>query len=272
MESQQDEKKYQSAYEKAAENGIDPRCIPQKLIEDVPEGDLITYPNYSETEVSTWKTLYIRQMELLKGRVCDEYLEGVKLMNFSSSQIPSLRELSNVLSSTSNWTVARVPGLIHEENFFSFLRRRVFPSTDYIREPHEIDYTPAPDLFHDIFGHMPLLTNSNFSNFYQLFGQAALNAREEQHIYLEKLHWFTVEFGLIKKNNQNRIYGAGIISSKNEVEHSLSSKVEVIPFDIERIIHQEYEVWHLQPLLFVIESFKQLETRFKEWVSKENLI
>jgi phenylalanine-4-hydroxylase len=272
MENLKNEKQFKSAYEKAAEEGIDPRCIPQKLVEAVPEGDTIDYPKYSLEDQETWQILYSRQMELLQGRVCNEYLEGAALMEFSEHKIPSLKTLSTILKKTSNWTLARVPGLIHEENFFDFLRKRIFPSTDYIRGRHEIDYTPAPDLFHDIFGHMPLLTNKNFANFYQMFGKAALNAKPEQHIFLERFHWFTVEFGLISQPEGNKIYGAGIISSKNEVQHALSKEVKVIHFDPELIIRQEYEVWHLQPLLFVIDSFEQLEEGFKSWIEKEGLI
>jgi phenylalanine-4-hydroxylase len=272
MENLKSEEQFKSAYEKAAEEGIDPRCIPQKLIEAVPEGDSIIYPNYSPEDQETWKILYSRQMDFLQGRVCNEYLDGAALMEFSEQKIPSLKNLSTILKNTSNWAVARVPGLIHEENFFEFLRRRIFPSTDYIRGKDEIDYTPAPDLFHDIFGHTPLLTNRNFANFYQMFGKAVLNAKAEQHIFLERFHWFTVEFGLIRQTNGMRIYGAGITSSKNEVQHSLSNEVKVIPFDPEKIIRQEYEVWHLQPILFAIDSFEQLEVGFREWTIKEGLI
>src|SRR5690606_39132561 len=134
------------------------------------------------------------------------------------------------------WKVARVPGLIHEQNFFELLRNRIFPSTDYIRKTEELDYTPAPDLFHDIFGHMPLLTNKNFASFYQMFGEAALNAEGANRKYLETFHWFTAEFGLIKKPEGMRIYGAGIVSSHGEVQNALSGNVEVKDFVPEDII------------------------------------
>lgn len=261
-----------TAYEKAAAEGVDPRCIPQKLTGNVPVGSDIIYPSYPDSDQDTWKTLFNRQMGLLEGRACREYIDGTNLMEFSSDKIPALSDLSAVLTKTTNWKVARVPGLIHEENFFELLRQRIFPSTDYIRGKEELDYTPAPDLFHDIFGHMPLLTNPNFANFYQKFGEAALNARGQQHIYLERFHWFTAEFGLINNSEGRRIYGAGIVSSLNEVEHSLSEKVEVVPFDPEKIVNQEYEVWHLQPKLFVIDSFEQLESGFLDWTKSQKLL
>lgn len=270
--AQEKNDKILSAYEKAAQEGIDPRCIPQKLDRPVPEHDEIVYPNYPQSDHETWKTLYERQMASLPNRVCEEYINGVSKLNFTADKIPSLKELSHTFSKITGWKVARVPGLIHEQDFFGMLRRKVFPSTDYIRGKNELDYTPAPDCFHDMFGHMPLLTDKNFASFYQMFGEAALNAKGETRKELETLHWFTVEFGLIKKPEGMRIYGAGIISSKEEVFHALSDKVKVIPFDPDRIVKQEYDVWHLQPILFAIDSFAQLEDGFKQWTKKKELL
>ena len=272
MNNTKDEQQELSAYEKAAKEGIDPRCIPQRLTEPVPEHDDIVYPDYPDSDQENWQFLYDRQMKYLPNRACNEYMEGTEKLKLTSDKIPYLKELSHVFDKTTGWRVARVPGLIHEQNFFEMLRRRVFPSTDYIRGNEELDYTPAPDLFHDIFGHMPLLTNKNFASFYQKFGEAALNAKGSDRTKLETFHWFTVEFGLIKNKEGMRIYGAGILSSLQEVQHALSDKVEVINFDPERIVKQEYDVWHLQPILFAIESFKQLEDGFTDWTNKLGLI
>ena len=266
------EDKTLSAYEKAAEKGIDPRCIPQKLTGPVPEHDEIMYPDYPESDQDSWRFLFDRQMKFLPGRACDEYLEGTKRLNFTPDKIPALKDLSHVFYRTTGWKIARVPGLIHEQDFFAMLRRKVFPSTDYIRGKDELDYTPAPDLFHDMFGHMPMLTDPNFASFYQMFGEAAFNAKGENRKKLETLHWFTVEFGLIRKPEGMRIYGAGIISSLGEIQHALSNEVKVFDFDPERIVSQQYDVWHLQPVLFAIDSFKQLENGFKNWTEKEKLL
>ncbi|HEX7356806.1 MAG TPA: phenylalanine 4-monooxygenase [Ignavibacteriaceae bacterium] len=266
------EEKIISAYEKAAQEGIDPRCIPQKLEKPVPEHDEIVYPDYTEEEQLNWKFLYNRQMKFLPGRACDEYLEGARNLNLSEDKIPYLKNLSHIFNALTGWKVARVPGLIHEQDFFELLRRKVFPSTDYIRSKEELDYTPAPDLFHDIFGHMPLLTNKNFASFYQMFGEAALKAEGMNRKYLETFHWFTVEFGLIRNPEGMRIYGAGIVSSLGEVQSALSDKVEVKDFDPEKIVLQEYDVWHLQPVLFAIDSFQQLENGFKEWAKKAGIL
>jgi phenylalanine-4-hydroxylase len=272
MSKNQNEEKILSAYEKAVEDGIDPRCIPQRLDKPVPEHDEIVYPNYTKEEQENWKYLYNRQMQYLPGRACDEYLHGATQLNLSSEEIPNLKDLSQIFNKLTGWKVARVPGLIHEQNFFEMLRRKVFPSTDYIRKKEELDYTPAPDLFHDIFGHMPLLTNNSFASFYQMFGEAALNADGINRKYLETLHWFTVEFGLIKNSNGMRIYGAGILSSLNEVQNALSNNVQVRDFIPEKIVEQDYDVWHLQPILFAIDSFEQLEQGFKDWTKKVGLL
>jgi phenylalanine-4-hydroxylase len=272
MDTSDNNKQITSAYEKAAQDGIDPRCIPQKLDKPVPEHDEIQYPNYPESDHESWQYLYNRHMQFLPGRAAQEYMDGASKLNFSSDKIPYLKDLSHIFLQTTGWKVARVPGLIHEQNFFEMLRRKVFPSTDYIRGKEELDYTPAPDLFHDIFGHMPLLTNKSFASFYQMFGEAASKATGIDRTYLETFHWFTVEFGLIKKPEGNCIYGAGIISSLGEVQNALSDKVEVRDFDPAKMVLQQYDVWHLQPVLFAIESFEQLEDGFKSWTKSKGLL
>ena len=271
MDNPKDEKII-SAYEKAAQEGIDPRCIPQKLTGPVPEHNEIEYPDYPYSDHEIWRFLFDRQMKFLPGKACEEYLEGSKRLNFTPDKIPALKDLSRIFYKTTGWKVARVPGLIHEQDFFAMLKRKVFPSTDYIRSKEELDYTPAPDLFHDMFGHMPMLTDANFASFYQMFGEAAFNAKGEHRKKLETFHWFTVEFGLIRKPEGMRIYGAGIISSLGEVQHALSNDVKVLDFDSEKIVNQAYDVWHLQPVLFAVESFEELENGFKIWTKKNNLL
>lgn len=261
-----------SAFEKAGQEGLDPRCVPIKLDGPAPEGDDILYPDYSGEEHETWKMMFERQMELLPGRACQEYLDGLDMMKFPVDKIPYLADVGRILEKTSNWQVARVPGLLYEQDFFSRLARRVFPSTDYIRPKHEMDYTPAPDLFHDIFGHTPMITNPAFADFYQEIGKASYHAKGQDRRRLERIYWFTVEFGLINTPQGMRIYGNGIISSYGETLHCLTNKVEKRPFNPDVMAEQEYEVWHYQPLLYVIESFEQLEQGFYEWARSRKLI
>jgi phenylalanine-4-hydroxylase len=261
-----------SAFEKAAMDGDDPRCVPVKLDGPAPEGDDIAYPDYTDEEQETWKILYGRQLQLLAGRACREFLDGIELIGFPEDRIPRLADVGRVLQESTNWQVARVPGLLFEGDFFSRLARRVFPSTDYIRRREELDYTPAPDCFHDIFGHTPMITNPQFADFYQKIGQASLHAGGPFRRRLERIYWFTVEFGLIDTAEGLRIYGNGILSSYAESQYSLTDKVEKRPFDLSQIAEQDYDVWHMQDLLYVIESFEQLEREFCDWAKSNSLL
>jgi len=270
MPSEQDER---SAYEKAAEQeDIDPRCIPQTLEEEPPVGDDIPYPDYSEEDQKNWGFLFNRQMDMLPGRAGEAFLRGVEILGMTPERIPALADLSANMEAATGWKIARIPGLLHEKDFFNLLSNRRFPSTDYLRGSDELDYTPAPDCFHDMFGHMPMLTQPEFADFYQLFGQAALHAEGADRPRLERFHWFTVEFGLIKQEVGTRIFGAGILSSKDEVTHALSDEVMVKPFDPEVIVETDYDVWHLQDLLFALDSFEQLVDGFRSWTKSKGLL
>lgn len=262
-----------SAYEKAAEQeDIDPRCIPQTLEAAPPVGEEIPYPDYSDEDQKNWRFLFNRQMKMLPGRAGEAFLRGVEILDMTPDRIPALAELSKNMEAATGWKIARIPGLLHEKDFFNLLANRRFPSTDYLRGSDELDYTPAPDCFHDMFGHMPMLTQPAFADFYQLFGKAALNAEGADRPRLERLHWFTVEFGLIRQENGTRIFGAGILSSKNEVTHALSDEVTVEPFDPEVIVETDYDVWHLQDLLFALDSFEQLVEGFRSWTRSRGLL
>ena len=273
VESTPDEER--SAFETAQEEqeDVDPRTIPQTLEEPPPVGDEIEYPGYPEEDHETWQILVERQMEQLPGRACEAYLRGQDVLGLEADRIPDLAHLSRRLNEETGWQVANVPGLIHEKNFFSLLSQRKFPSTNYVRGREELDYTPAPDCFHDIFGHMPMLTQPEFADFYQLYGQAAQNAEGADRPRLERFHWFTVEFGLIQEQGGKRIFGAGIVSSNEEVTHALSDEVTLHPFDPEHIVEKDdYEVYNLQEELFVLDSFEQLVDGFRDWTSKNGLL
>ena len=273
VESTPDEER--SAFETAQEEqeDVDPRTIPQTLEEPPPVGDEIEYPDYPDEDHETWQILVERQMEQLPGRACEAYMRGQDVLGLEGDRIPDLADLSRRLNEETGWEVANVPGLIHEKNFFSLLSQRKFPSTNYVRGREELDYTPAPDCFHDIFGHMPMLTQPEFADFYQLYGQAAQNAEGADRPRLERFHWFTVEFGLIQEQEEKRIFGAGIVSSNEEVTHALSDEVTLHPFDPEHIVEKDdYEVYNLQKELFVLDSFEQLVDGFRDWTSKNGLL
>ena len=262
-----------SAYEKASQDDdVDPRCIPQTLDGTPPIGDEIEYPDYPDEDHDVWRILVQRQNEQLPDRACEAYLKGQEVLQIEADRVPSLANLSRRLHDATGWKVAKVPGLIHEKDFFTLLSDRIFPSTNYVRGRDEIDYTPAPDCFHDMFGHMPMLTQPDFADFYQLFGQAALNAEGADRPRLERFHWFTVEFGLIREGDANRIFGAGIVSSNDEVTHALSDEVTVHPFDPAHITEKDYDVWHLQDELFLLDSFEQLVDGFRDWAASRDLL
>ncbi len=261
-----------SAYEKAGAETVDPRCVPQHLDGPPPVGDEIVVPDYPAQDHANWRFLFERQMALLPGRAGEDFLRGVEVLGMTPDRLPALPELSRRMEAATGWRVARIPGLLHEKDFFDLLANRRFPSTDYIRGEDELDYTPAPDCFHDMFGHMPMLTQPAFADFYQMFGQAALRAQGADRPRLERFHWFTVEFGLIRQADGLRIFGAGILSSKNEVTHALSDAVTKLDFDPDRIVEQDYDVWHLQDVLFVLDSFEQLVEGFEDWTRRRGLL
>ena len=254
-------------------DGSDPRCIPHKLTGPLPVGDACVYPAYSTEEHAVWSTLYARMAELLPGRAADEFLTGLAALGLSRDKIPSLAAVSRQLQRATGWSIARTPGLLDAHDFFAHLARRVFPCTDYIRGRSELDYTPAPDCFHDIFGHTPMIMHPRFADFYQKIGQAALACRdpglEEQ---LTRLYWFTVEFGLVQNPGGLRIYGNGIISSAGETLHSLTAQVEKRPFVPEKTALQPYDIWHFQDVLWIVDSFDQLESEFVRWAKSHGLL
>lgn len=250
-------------------DGSDPRCLPIKLTGPIPVGDEIHYPDYTAEQHAVWRELYARQAGLLPGRAADEYLAGLAALDLDREHIPALAEVSRTLEHATGWRLARTPGLLDAHDFFSHLARRIFPCTDYVRGRAELDYTPAPDCFHDIFGHTPMIMHPRFADFYQRIGEAALackdGATEEG---LTRIYWFTVEFGLVKNRDGLRIYGNGILSSFGETQHSLTAEVRKRPFDPDLVAATPYDIWHFQEKLFVIESFDELGDAFDAWVKR----
>ena len=153
--------------------------------------------HYPDEEHETWSILFRRQMEILPGRACDEFIAGLKLLELSADRIPQLPDISNALSKETGWGVARVPALISFDRFFRLLADRQFPVATFIRTRDELDYLEEPDIFHEIFGHCPLLTNPAFASLTQTFGKVGVGASKEERVYLARLYWFTVEFGLL---------------------------------------------------------------------------
>ncbi|MCI2260639.1 phenylalanine 4-monooxygenase [Xanthomonas indica] len=225
---------------------------------------VVTQPwdSYSADDHATWGTLYTRQRALLVGRACDEFLQAQDAMGMGSQAIPRFDELNAVLQATTGWTLVGVEGLLPELDFFDHLANRRFPVTWWIRRPEQIDYIAEPDLFHDLFGHVPLLMNPLFADYMQAYGRGGVKAHAigpEALQNLTRLYWYTVEFGLIDTPDGLRIYGAGIVSSKGESLYSLESDApNRIGFDLQRIMRTRYRIDTYQKTYFVIDSFEQL--------------
>lgn len=220
------------------------------------------WDTYSATDHETWATLFKRQRELLVGRAAKEFVENQERFGMSADAIPKFSDLNRVLAETTGWELIAVEGLLPELTFFEHLASRRFPVTWWIRKPEQLDYLSEPDLFHDLFGHVPLLLNPVFADYMQAYGAGGVKAAAiapEALANLTRLYWYTVEFGLIDTPEGLRIYGAGIVSSKGESIYSLESDApNRIGFDLERVMRTRYRIDTYQKTYFVIDSYEQL--------------
>ncbi|SCK05777.1 phenylalanine 4-monooxygenase [Vogesella sp. LIG4] len=218
------------------------------------------WERYSAEDHQTWATLYRRQSEMLPGRACDEYLQGLAALEVDAHQVPDFDRLNETLKAATGWQIVAVPGLIPDDVFFEHLANRRFPVTWWLREPHQLDYLQEPDVFHDLFGHVPLLINPVFADYLEAYGKGGMKAKELGYLpLLARLYWYTVEFGLINTPQGMRIYGAGIVSSKSESVYSLESdSPNRVGFDLQRIMRTRYRIDTFQKTYFVIDSFQQL--------------
>lgn len=218
--------------------------------------------SYTATDHDVWRTLFERQRQILVGRACREFLDTQDAMGMSADAIPKFSELNAQLEAKTGWTLVGVEGLLPELTFFEHLANRRFPVTWWIRRPEQLDYLSEPDLFHDLFGHVPLLMNPVFADYMQAYGRGGVKAHgigPDALAQLTRLYWYTVEFGLINTDEGLRIYGAGIVSSKGESIHCLESPApNRIGFDLQRVMRTRYRIDTYQKTYFVIDSFEQL--------------
>jgi phenylalanine-4-hydroxylase len=218
-----------------------------------------SWGEYTADEHALWRRLYARQMALLPGYACDEYLAGLARLD-AADGVPRFAVASAKLKRATNWELVGVPGLIPDVVFFEHLAHRRFPVTTWLRTPAEFDYIVEPDVFHDFFGHVPLLLDPVYADYMEAYGKGGLKAaRLDSLKYLARLYWYTVEFGLMTTPQGLRIYGAGILSSGGEVVHSIESpQPRRVRFDLERLLRTEYNIDRYQDTYFVIGSFAQL--------------
>lgn len=218
------------------------------------------WERYSAEQHATWKTLYERQTKLLPGRACDEFVQGMRDLPIGADRIPDFRRLSDVLMKHTGWQVVAVPGLVPDEVFFEHLANRRFPSGNFIRKPHELDYLEEPDVFHDVFGHVPMLMNPVIADYIQAYGEGGLRAQRLGKLAnLVRVYWYTVEFGLLRQADGLRIYGAGIASSYTESVFSLDdASPNRVRFDLERVLRSRYRIDDFQETYFVIDNLEEL--------------
>ncbi|WP_262709541.1 phenylalanine 4-monooxygenase [Spirosoma lacussanchae] len=220
------------------------------------------YSTYTPDDQAVWELLFRRQMERLPGRASQAYMDGIVATGFPNARIPDFeRDLNPRLLPITGWRVVPVPGLIGNRDFFELMADRQFPATTWVRSRDQLDYLPEPDMFHDTFGHVPVLTNQSFCDFLAALSRIALRFVDHPEAIdmISRLYWYTVEFGLIQEPDGLRIYGGGILSSPGETIYALESNVpERSPYNVATLLQTPYIIDHFQARYFVIDSYEQL--------------
>ena len=218
------------------------------------------YARYTADDQWVWRTLFERQMQVLPTVASHRFLEGLPRINFQADCIPDFAATNPLLDQATGWSLVAVPGIVDDRTFFELLAARRFPATTWLRTPAQLDYLEEPDMFHDVFAHVPLLTDPFFADFLQAVGTLALRHLHDPYAVelLSRLYWFTVEFGLIAEGGTLRIYGAGILSSAGETRFCLSDEPARRPFDVADILATPYVKDRMQDVYFVIDSYEQL--------------
>ncbi len=222
----------------------------------IPQG----WEHYTAEEHAIWRTLYERQMALLPGRACEAFVQGMRALPMGADQIPDFYRLSEVLMKHTGWQVVAVPGLVPDDVFFDHLANRRFPAGQFIRRADQLDYLEEPDVFHDVFGHVPMLMNPVMADFIQAYGEGGLRAQRLGHLdMLARVYWYTVEFGLVREAGGLRLYGAGIASSYTESVFCLDSpSPHRIGFELARVMRTRYRIDDFQEVYFVLDHLDDL--------------
>lgn len=222
----------------------------------IPDGNGVIH--YSAEENQIWSELITRQMAWINDTACDEFIEGLECLNLPMDRVPQLEELNLVLRKATGWETAPVPALIGFEEFFSLLANKKFPVATFIRTRDELDYLQEPDIFHEIFGHCAMLTNRHFAAFTEHYGKLGLAASKQERVYLARLYWFTVEFGLVRSHDGLRILGGGILSSPGETQYAYRKEAQITPLDPLEVFRTPYRIDIMQPQYFVLENIAHL--------------
>lgn len=218
------------------------------------------YDNYTEEDNEVWKILFERQIKNLPTAATREYMIGLEKINFTADRIPNFVETNKILKSLTDWELVAVEGIVDDRLFFELMSQRKFPATTWLRKMSELDYLEEPDMFHDVFAHVPLLTNQPFVDFLEALSKIGFKHADNPVAIdlLSRVYWFTVEFGLIKEPEGLRIYGAGVLSSAGETEYSLSKEPLHFAYSVDQMLNTPYRKDIFQDRYFVIDSFEQL--------------
>jgi len=235
--------------------------MPSDVLQQISDEYFTTqdYDAYSEENHDVWGLLYQRRMEQLRGNASRLFLDGAETIGLAPDRVPELADVNARLEPKTGWNAVPVTGFIPAHEFFLCLAHRRFPTTVIVRPREKLDYLQEPDIFHDVFGHVPLHAHPVFADFLQRFGEVAAQARtDDETAWMARLFWFTVEFGLIREDGDVKVYGSGLISSHADAANALGPTCDRRPFDLEGVIGQAFRIDDLQPVLFVVESFDQL--------------
>ncbi len=218
------------------------------------------YSAYTEEDFKVWKILFERQYVNLPGAASRAYLEGLEKIGFHADKIADFRQANERLNKATGWRIVVVPGLIDEDLFFGLLSQQCFPSSTWLRKLNELDYLQEPDMFHDAFAHLPLLTDINYTKFLKDLAEVALKHIENPLAIdlLSRIYWFTIEFGLIRENGELRVYGAGILSSSGETRFCLSEEPQHLDYNVELVMNTPYWKNKFQDRYYIIDGFEQL--------------
>lgn len=241
-----------------------------KLAKNFRETGVITDVEYTDEEQKVWQIVATKLEELQSSRASEFYLDAKQKLGITTERIPQLSEMNKRLKELSNWRLAPIEGLVETRGFLSWLSYRTMLCTQYIRHTSRPEYTPEPDIVHEAIGHIPNFTNRDFADFSQFIGHGARIATDEQLEELGRLYWFTVEYGLIEENGENKAFGAGLLSSFGELEHAFTESVERRPFDLAQVIKTDYSYSDMQPILYVIPSYEFLKETTRKYIESFN--
>lgn len=223
------------------------------------------WSDYTAEQHDVWRILYERRMGQLVDNGSKVFLDGAEVIGLRRDSVPDLADVNVRLGAMTGWEAVPVAGFLPAREFFRCLARRKFPTTVTIRPREQLDYLPEPDIFHDVFGHVPLHSDPAFGDFLQHYGKAAEKAESDEDVLrMTRLFWFTVEFGLVREDGRVKVYGSGLISSHGDAANALGPNCERRPFTLDGVFEQGFEIDRLQDVLFVVESFDQLFEAVRE--------